>query len=151
MESLPLNPTCQGRCEVNTLSSDMKYCFEKSLCSDSYTLVISTVVFPLLLLGVVETNVSQATKGNVGKESDKWTLVCYTRQADFGKECSKLQSVRPAVSQCSCGILLGSQKLCVTICQVLKFSGSSAFSMTSKFERSNYKFIVYSFSIVARQ
>jgi len=65
MESLPLNPTCQGRCEVNTLSSDMKYCFEKSLCSDSYTLVISTVVFPLLLLGVVETNVSQAMKGIV--------------------------------------------------------------------------------------
>jgi len=50
---------------VNTLSSDMKYCFEKSLCSDSYTLVMSTVVFPLLLLGVVETNVSQAMKGIV--------------------------------------------------------------------------------------
>lgn len=65
MESLPLNPTCQGRCEVNTLSSDLKYCFEKSLCSDSYTLVMSTVVFPLLLLGVVETNVSQAMKGIV--------------------------------------------------------------------------------------
>jgi hypothetical protein len=47
MESLPLTATCQGRCEVSTLSSDMKYCFGKSLSSDSYTLIAPTAI-PLL-------------------------------------------------------------------------------------------------------
>ena len=145
MESLPLNPTCQGRCEVNTLSSDMKYCFEKSLCSDSYTLVMSTVVFPLLLLGVLKQMFHKPWRElceNIATNGRGWLA------ATPGKLISEKN-----VANCNrLGLLLVSavvafffwnsvvaflipRSFVVLFFKLSKLCGSSVFSMTSKFGR----------------